>query len=253
MRLPCLCLIFLAGFLSMASRSMAENATLEVTISYRERIALPPDAVLDVQLLDLSRADTASGRIAFQRFAMTAIPMTVELTYDPQIIDDQARYAVVAGIWSGEGQMFRTTRQYRVLDGPETATVDILLSMVAHDSSIASPPLSITGFRWSVTEIGAEPWANDDPATLVIDDEMNFSIFGGCNRLTGQLVLSDGEIAFPENFAGTLMACPDQVEARERRFLAALRDVSRYVRYRGGLVMTDAAGNALLHFEDRPE
>ena len=36
------------------------------------------------------------------------------------------------------------------------------------------------------------------------------------------------------------MACPDEVEALERRFLAALMQVSDYVRYGAGLVMTDA-------------
>ena len=78
-------------------------------------------------------------------------------------------------------------------------------------------------------------------------------MFGGCNRFVGQVFLADGEIAFPENFAGTMMACPGEAEALERTLLETLRKVSGYVRYGTGLVMTDADGNGLLHFEERPE
>lgn len=104
-----------------------------------------------------------------------------------------------------------------------------------------------------MTEVFGEAWGNDDPATLVIDNEMNFSIFGGCNRFSGQLVFWGDGLAFPEDFAATLMACPDEVEALERRFLAALRRVVDYVRYGAGLVMIDAEGRAVLHFAEAPE
>ena len=104
-----------------------------------------------------------------------------------------------------------------------------------------------------MTEVFGEAWPNDDPATLVIDDEMNVSAFGGCNRFRGQLQPSGRGLAFPENMAGTMMACPDAVEAVERRFLAALMQVSDYVRYGGGLVMMDAEGRAVMHFIETPE
>jgi putative lipoprotein len=87
----------------------------------------------------------------------------------------------------------------------------------------------------------------------VLDDERNFALFGGCNRFSGRLAPSGGGLIFPEDFAGTMMACPDPVEAMERQILAALRQVADFVRYGSGLVMMDANGRAVLHFVATPE
>ncbi len=243
--------LFLA-VVSAASLSAAGAAanSLEISVSYRERIALPPDAELDVQLIGGSGADTIGQRIASQRFAMTGVPMRVALTYDPQVVDAGADYAVTAAIWSDGRQIFRTASRH---DAFGETPVEIVLVSVDDANGADALTRSIAGVQWAVTEVAGAAWSNDDPATLLVDDQMNFSVFGGCNRFRGQLVFSDGEITVPENFAGTLMACPDEVEALERSFLDALVQASRYVRYGAGLVMTDASGNALLHFVEQPE
>ena len=242
-----------ATFGLLSSAVFAQTGTLDVTAAYRERIALPPDARLDVQLLDVSRADAASLTIASQRVAMTSVPMTVRLHYDPAVIDAAGRYAVAAAIWSGDRLVFRTVNRFAVFDQPGDNSVEVMLFMVADDTGTDASPASIAGVSWSVTAVAGQRWSSEDPATLTIDEDMAFSIFGGCNRFVGQLRLSDPEIAFPDDFAGTLMACPEEVEALERRFLEALRGVSRYVRFGDGLVMTDADGQELRHFVAHPD
>lgn len=243
-------LVLMIAFLMLSSGAEAETNMLDVTVTFRERIALPPDAQLDVQLLDISQAGAGNQRIASQRFVMTTVPMTVSLSYDAQIIDEQGSYAVVAAIWSGNDQIFRTPAKYEAFANDP---VEIVLSMAANEGEDKRLPRSISGIPWAVTEIEGLAWINDDPATLLIDEEGNFSAFGGCNRFSGQLLPSESGIAFPQDFAGTMMACPDEIEEFERRFINALVRVSDYVRYGAGLVMTDAAGNALLHFVERPE
>ena len=236
-----------------ASTAMAETAELELSVTYRERIALPPGAQLEVQLIEAARADAPSTRIASQRFAMTGVPMTVILPYDTQVIDPRGRYAVVADIWDGDKRLFRTTSRYSVLDGGDAATVEMVLTMAEGGGDAPEPGLPITGIEWAVTEVAVAPWGNDGPATLNIDTEMNVAIFGGCNRFVGAVTVTGGQIAFPENLAGTLMACPPEVEELERGFLEALRGVVGYVRYGAGLILTDADGRALLHFVERPK
>ncbi|MBT8458736.1 MAG: YbaY family lipoprotein [Boseongicola sp.] len=243
-------LVLMFAFLVISTSARAETSILDVTVTFRERIALPPDAQLDVQLLDVSRAGPGSKRIASQRFAMTTVPMTVSLSYDAQLIDAQGIYAVVASIWSGDDQLFRTAARH---DAFGDAPVEIVLSMVAEEDQDMLIPRSISGVAWAVTEIEGTAWINDDQATLAIDAEGNFSGFGGCNRYNGKLLPSDGGIAFPRDFAVTMMACPDDIEVFERRFFAALVRASDYVRYGAGLVMTDPARNALFHFVERPE
>ncbi|MCV2882466.1 META domain-containing protein [Actibacterium sp. XHP0104] len=228
--------------------------TLSVTVSFRERIALPPGVQLDVQVLEVVNPDRHPVAIVSQRFAMTTVPMTVSLTYDPKVVRKETRYAVFAAIRSPDGQqIFRATKTLDGVVGSGQAAINVLLMMLPEGDVNAAVPRRISGVAWTAKEVFGEAWPNDDPATLVIDDEMNVSVFGGCNRFRGQLQPSDRGLAFPDNMAGTMMACPDETEAQERRFLAALAQVSDYVRYGAGLVMEDFDGRAVLHFIETPE
>lgn len=232
---------------------MAQMETLSVTVSYRERIALPPGAELDLRILGTAHTDGLFGPIASQRFAMQAVPMTVALTYDPQIVVTAAGYTLFAAIRTPDGaRMFRAVRTFDTTN-PIPAAIDLLLAMPPETDGDAAVPRRISGIAWTVTEILGEPWPGHDPATLVIDDAMNVSVFGGCNRFRGRLPPSAGGLAFDQNMAGTLMACPGEIEQAERRFLSALGLVADYVRYGAGLVMTDARGRAVLHFIETPE
>jgi putative lipoprotein len=233
---------------------MAQMQTLSVTVNFRERIALPPDALLDVHILQMADADTQGGTIAAQRFAIAGVPMTVSLIFDPEVIVDGAPYALDAAIRAPYGpRMFRGAMTLDGLGGGEAAAIEMLLTMLPDAETTTAVSRRISGVAWTVTEVFGEAWPNDDPATLVIDDEMNVSAFGGCNRFRGQLQSSGRGLAFPENMAGTMMACPDEIEALERRFLAALMLVSDYVRYGEGVVLMDAEGRAVLHFVETPE
>jgi putative lipoprotein len=239
--------------MAVSPAAQAETATVEVTVGYRERIALPPDAQLEVELLDVSRADAKATRIASQRFAVTGVPMTVALSFDPALARDGTRFALAAVIWSGDRQVFALVQPQMLPEGPGAGPVEVTLAMVPEPAAEAGSAFPVQGIAWRVTEVMGAPWDGDDPATLAIDDTMQFSIFGGCNRYVGQVRIAGREIAFPPDFAGTLMACPDAVEAQERAFLDALRRVTQHVRYGAGLVLMDAGGTALMHFEQAPE
>lgn len=237
-----------AAIMASAPAAQADPGMIEVSVGYRERIALPPDAELDVTVLDVSRTDTAPTRITSQRFAMTGVPMTVSLAYDPSIVGTETRIALTAVVWSGDRRIFALPSPQVLPNIPHTGPVDLLMVMVP-DAGADIMPRPITGIAWRVTEVMGEAWSDEDPATLLIDDDMTFSIFGGCNRFMGQLALVGNQIAFPPDFAGTLMACPDAVEAREQRFLTALRRAAHHARYGAGLLLMDEGGNSVLHFE----
>lgn len=245
-----ICVALVLAFTATAPMARARSEALDVTVTYRERIALPPDAALDVQLFDAS-AGTA-GRIASRRVAVTGVPMTMSLAYDPRLVEDGSRYAVVATLLSAGEAVFRATEWIDGLAADRPDPVDILLTRLPAGDHAAALR-GVSGVRWVVTEIMGEAWSTDHPATLSVNADMRFSLFGGCNQFAGQLLLADGSIAFPQNFAGTLKACPDHIEALERRMLDALLRASGYVRYGAGLVLMDVAGRPLVHFEERPE
>lgn len=69
------------------------------TVTYRERIALPPDAKIIVSLEDITRTDQGSSFIAQQVLrAKGQVPLSFELRYLPQAIHRNHRYIVRAEI-----------------------------------------------------------------------------------------------------------------------------------------------------------
>ena len=83
---------------------------------YRQRIALPPRAVLTVQLLDVSRADAKATVLASQMLSADhQVPLAFELHYDPARIDGRMSYALQARIEDGNQLRFINTERVAVL------------------------------------------------------------------------------------------------------------------------------------------
>ena len=83
--------------------------TVSGTAAYRERIALPPDAVLEAELQDVSRADAAAivvGR--FRAGPAGQVPIPFAIPYDPARIVAGGRYTVHARIRAGDRLLFTT-------------------------------------------------------------------------------------------------------------------------------------------------
>jgi putative lipoprotein len=107
------------------------------TVSYRERMAMPENALLTVQMQDVSLADAPAKVIAEQKieFAGKQVPLAFELHYDASRIDRKHTYSVSARITVGGRLRFLNTRAYRVITGGNPAKVDLLLQMVTTDQS----------------------------------------------------------------------------------------------------------------------
>ena len=72
---------------------------VKCTAIYRERMALPPDSVLEAMLEDVSKADAPAELIASLRIEKPGNPpYTFEIAFDPAKIDESHRYAVRARI-----------------------------------------------------------------------------------------------------------------------------------------------------------
>jgi uncharacterized lipoprotein YbaY len=105
------------------------SAALTGTVTYRQRIALPPGAVVNVQLADVSRAD-APATIIGEQTIMTAgeqVPIPFRITYDPAAITASHSYSVRATISVGGQVVFRTTTASRVITNGNPTQVDLVL------------------------------------------------------------------------------------------------------------------------------
>ncbi|MFZ9039665.1 MAG: YbaY family lipoprotein [Gammaproteobacteria bacterium] len=118
----------LALTISAGSIAGGEPASVTGTVGYRERIALTPEAVVEVQLLDVSLADASAKLIAEQTIRpQHQVPIPFELVYDPAEIDARFTYAVRATIRERGRLMFTTDRSYRVLTRGSPSHVDLVL------------------------------------------------------------------------------------------------------------------------------
>ena len=104
------------------------NLMVTGTVSYRERIALPPDAVVLVQLRDISLMDVAAKLISEQIIKPEhSVPIPFSLPYAAQDIDERMTYAVFATIRSGDRLLFVSDRSYQVLTRGNSDYVDLIL------------------------------------------------------------------------------------------------------------------------------
>lgn len=86
-------------------------ATLSGTVAYRERMALPINARINVRLLDVSRMDVPAVVLAEQNIDAQgqSVPVPYALEYDPARIQDNMSYAVRAEIRDAAGALLWTT------------------------------------------------------------------------------------------------------------------------------------------------
>ena len=109
----------------------ADMLTVTGSIAYRERIALPPNARIEVRLDDVSLADAPARTLARQDFAADGkqVPFAFSLPVDRAEIDPRHSYAVAARISDADGKlMFVTdTRNSVAFDAAPTVDMGVLM------------------------------------------------------------------------------------------------------------------------------
>ena len=111
-----------------------DSATVTGTITYLQRIALPPGTMkVLVQLADISKQDVASVVLGQQTITLEQqVPIPFVVTYNPKDIISTHRYTIQARITAQDGLLwFTTTSVYQVItNGYPHSNVEIILQMV---------------------------------------------------------------------------------------------------------------------------
>ncbi|WP_081454187.1 YbaY family lipoprotein [Vibrio furnissii] len=114
----------------MTQTTPAAMQTVSGTMAYRERIALPDNAVVTVTLQDVSLMDAPAKVIATQTFETKGkqVPFAFELAYDSAQIDARHTYSVSARIELNGKLRFITDTHYGVItDEHNTNQVNLKL------------------------------------------------------------------------------------------------------------------------------
>lgn len=126
-----ICLTFAGCSLAMmgkpgSSAQSAASASVAGAVSYRERIALPADAEVEVALLDLSRSRAV---VASTRFTTggSQVPIPFRLRYAPSRAPAGGRYGLEGRIRVA-GQVRFSTREPVAVSLPASGSVQLQLS-----------------------------------------------------------------------------------------------------------------------------
>ncbi|MFN8534469.1 MAG: YbaY family lipoprotein [Dehalococcoidia bacterium] len=123
--------------LPFSSGSLVFSAQPQVTgtLSYRQRIALPPDALVRIQIIDVSIADRAATVVGEQVFNTDGaqVPFDFAVSYPASAIEENRRYSIAARITDGNGRLLfiNDTIVPVITGGAPTSGIDLVLAMVS--------------------------------------------------------------------------------------------------------------------------
>jgi len=124
---------------TLALAAVADTSAITGTASWRERTVLPPDAVFEATLEDVTRADAPPTVIARQRLApVRSLPCAVEIPYDPGKIQPKARYVVRATVQAGKARWV-TRAIVPVLTHGAGSKVELELKRLSLSAAAAAP------------------------------------------------------------------------------------------------------------------
>jgi uncharacterized lipoprotein YbaY len=127
-------LVIAITFAILLVAGCTKTATVTGTLTYREKIALPPQGVvISVKVEDVSRADAPAVTIGEQIIENPShqVPIPFEVEYNPADIDERFTYAMRVRIEvDGKLWFINTTRFQVITRGYPISNVEVVLEKV---------------------------------------------------------------------------------------------------------------------------
>jgi heat shock protein HslJ len=122
-----------------------------------------------------------------------------------------------------------------------------ILLLGACSSSDSSQDL--TSKIWLLSELNGKAPITGTGITAEFDQDGKVSGSSGCNIYSTSYTVDGNQLAFGEQMASTLMACPEPIMEQERDYTQALGDTDTYEISNDELILKDTNGNKLARFE----
>lgn len=226
-----LCSLFLGLLPAACAAGHAPGAAkrLAGTVTYRERMALPPNAEL-VVVLESRTPGQDAVQVAEVRSPVNgrSVPLPFEIRYAR---DAEKAYTLRARILEKGGEvLFETSEPLPVPD--DDAALVVLTHRVFSDSAVSAQdadgqkpqpdPAPLAGTRWKLILLHgrkAEVFENQPEVHLVFHPEGaaggRISGSDGCNAVLGAYTVKGNSLRF-SHLGATLMLCPEgDAQARE--------------------------------------
>ena len=218
-----------AFYLRCAPGVTTQDSVVMASVTYLQKIALPPNAIITVTLQDISRADAPAIVIVEESTSTNGkqVPFNFVLVYNPAVIDSTHTYAVRARITVNGALWFTTDTVHSVITRGQPRHVDLVLVQVPI-AMPTEPPTQIVerNCTWVTTTMadGSKITPNrvgDSIVTFKADGTVGIKT--DCNSFFGTYALEMSKIVISP-LGSTLMACPPN--SMERSFVQALREVT---------------------------
>lgn len=198
----------------------ATAGTLAGELVYRQRIALTPDAIIKLRLVD-SKQDSVIAQQTIRPQGQQ-VPIAFALKYAPADFVAANPHQLLVTVGDGQGQVLW------VANAPVDATsgkLQVRLTQTTQDRA------ALLGAQWQLQRIeqtdGTIAWARaQQPSTLEFRADGSFGGKAACNSFFGSYQLNAAGALIMGQAGATLMACPDAGVAQP--FLQALATVDGY-------------------------
>jgi putative lipoprotein len=227
--------------------------TVTGSARFEGQVALPPNAVLEVSVADVSRADARAITLAQTRIPASG-PQLLRFTLpvDRKLVQERGSYSVRAEILVDGKALYVTDSAYLVLGHSGNTQADVLLRPVDTRAQPASP--RIENVRWALVALDGQPLPPQDAAStpyFVLNAEGNrVTGSGGCNALVGTYTLNGQALQMLRGPRRELQVCAADME-RERAFMFALATTEQWAMQGTRLRLLDRLGAQVALFEAR--
>ena len=212
----------------------ANKATVTGTVTYRERLALPPQGVVvSIKVEDVSRADAPAVTIGEQIIENPGhqVPIPFEIEYNPDDIDERYIYAMRVRIEvDGELWFINTTRHQVITHGYPISNVEVMLEKVGPRETV-----TLEDTTWVLESYGETGnlkvvIADTEITAEFISAEETVKGSAGCNSYFGSYELEGSQLSKPGPIGATEMYCmePQGVMDQEQDYLAVLQLAESY-------------------------
>jgi putative lipoprotein len=233
-----------AAICCLASLSAyAADVKLSGSAFYRERIALPQDAALQVELIDLAKPEIALGATTVAPAGQ--VPIAFGMVIDSSKLSKGVAYAMQARIEVGGSTWFASAEPIAVDPAKAGEPFSILLIQAPGGKGAQDVSgVSLVGTEWRILELDGKSADTNVTSTLAFDADGAVSGNGGCNTFRGSVDIEGTVMKFGQ-LASTMMACEIAKSTQEALFHAALSQTASHSVRDGELSLIDAAGKVV--------
>jgi len=203
-----------------------DEKTLSLNMYYKEKIALPSNAVLNISLEDTSKTGLSSEVISSVSIKnITTIPYKTNLEYDPEKIKKGNNYTVIATIKYEDKLLFTTTSVINPFNQNDKNVIPILVQSAKR----ANSNVGLINTHWQLIQIGKHKISRsnmNDQAYLILEsDKPSLKGFGSCNGFFGTYELNKNVLSFGTIGSTEMMCSSDEVMQTEMEFFELLSSV----------------------------